>query len=125
MLVTCIPIPYHIAKKIFRPLVKWRLQPLPIMHNFKAFYIMTYNAWIVGKDEFVTHYICLKPLLHTDVWILFVDNFEDRLDTRFMAYQDYHATITRNVAIVDNMLTATVCWNQTAVDITFAGIKQL
>ena len=36
-----------------------------------------------------------------------------------MADHGYHATMTRNVAIAGNMHTATICWNPTAVEITF------
>ena len=73
----------------------------------------------MGKDEFVAHYLGLKPLMHIDVWILFGVNFEDWSVTRFVANQGYHATMTRNVAITDNVHAATIYWNSTAVKITF------
>ena len=76
---------------------------------------MTYNAWFVGKDEFVAHYLGLKSLLHTEVWILFGANFQNWSVTHFMADQNYHAIITRNVAIADNVHTATIYWNLTAM----------
>ena len=55
------------------------------MHNLKVFYIMTYNAWFVGKDTFVAHFLSLKTLLHTDVWILFGAHFENWSVARFIA----------------------------------------
>ena len=120
MLVSCIPVRNPIAnEEVFRSLVKWRRRPLPLMQNLKAFYIMTYNAWFVGKEEFVAHFLGLKPLLHTDVWILFGANFEDWSVKRFLAEQGYPASMTRNVAIADNLHTATICWNPSAVEITF------
>ena len=88
MLVSCIPVRSPIAnEEVFRLLAKWRRRPLPLMRNLKVFYIMTYNTWFVGKDAFVAHFLGLKALLHTDVWILFGAHFEDWSVTRFMAEQ--------------------------------------
>ena len=80
---------------------------------------MTYNAWFVGKEEFVPRYLGLKPLLHTNVWMLFGANFEDWSVTRFMAEQGYHTSMTCNVAIADSVHTATICWNPSVVETTF------
>ena len=57
----------------------------------------------------MTHYLELKLLLHTDVWIILEANFENWSVTRFMADQCYDGTMIRNIVITDNVHAANIC----------------